>query len=809
PMQVFLEERPIIFFCPSIKFSPLQLKLVTTYKTFDEYYWCEDIEKECINDNGYFAQFNISGYYFPFHGKDIEQKRSLKSIECIFNKTSYYKSDIAIVAKPQNITCFASQLTYYSTDMSVSCMTSKIYPEAYCIVNYSNEIPGQVSYSHAYYYDTVKYYQSNCTWTLALNYFQAGNHTLEVFVYPNVTNDTNFATSLTFSFEFTLPNISLSNECLNGTNVLNGYIRPESTIKCVCYLNSIGYPPAILKWSNSSDLDLKESQNKTATSLIIGPSSNKITYTCKASTKLLNGDVSASYKVNYAKGPTECLVQLKDTTQTIWKICKNEFINLSIICQVNQTSAIPGIKAKLSINSSYSNLLDSQNLTFLYQVKNEINITKAGNYSIGCQVQNILYEDVVVTCIYPPVLQVMAPPATPPNLQFRNNANEIQENTSYIVECTAPGGIPLVSNLTLSCGNINGSTQIGNIFTSPVTFTRNMTGQNCTCTAQHITGCYEKNTTTLQLNVLCKMSVLTYTAAIVYLNVTSSVIEKGNYAQLYCEADGNPAPKISIVKGNEIIVQNSSGYILFLNKSMSCKDGGNYICQANNGVDLNIYNKQVILFVRCPLQFSSDENFKNFTLQEGNTFFYNFTIYGYPDPDKITISKFNQGKNNVNVTRSSLETPFSFIELKIARLTHTDFDNYTLLIFQNGSQPLLFSFSISKENNLETNINIAAAVGGSIAAFVLLIIFTIAFIVFRRYEITCKKKQTEHSAKETHTYSELSISQQQLDLHNYETPIIITNLQRNESMETYSKYMNVKGQDNGVSQYEEIDNIKS
>ncbi|KAK0069109.1 hypothetical protein Bpfe_001291, partial [Biomphalaria pfeifferi] len=71
-----------------------------------------------------------------------------------------------------------------------------------------------------------------------------------------------------------------------------------------------------------------------------------------------------------------------------------------------------------------------------------------------------------------------------------------------MTECTAPGGIPPVSNITVLCGNITASTQSGNIFTSHVKFTRTMTGQNCTCTAQHITGCYENNTSTLQTNVL-------------------------------------------------------------------------------------------------------------------------------------------------------------------------------------------------------------------------------------------------------------------------------------------------------------------
>ncbi|XP_055867143.1 uncharacterized protein LOC129922928 [Biomphalaria glabrata] len=228
---------------------------------------------------------------------------------------------------------------------------------------------------------------------------------------------------------------------------------------------------------------------------------------------------------------------------------------------------------------------------------------------------------------------------------------------------------------------------------------------------------------------------------------------------------------------------------------MSCKDAGSYLCQANNELDFNsVETKEVTLYVKCPLQLLAEENAKNFSLQPGQILSYNFTVYGYPEPDKFTILKSGQVSNNIIVTASLLEPPYTTVHLEMARLKSEDFGSYSLVIFQNGLERLFFNLVIKEENNLETNINIAAAaVGGSIAAFVLLIIFTIAFVVFRKYEITCKKKLTKQSPKETQTYSELSISQQQLDLHNYETPINNTNLHRIESMETNSKYMNVKG----------------
>lgn len=66
-----------------------------------------------------------------------------------------------------------------------------------------------------------------------------------------------------------LPNISLSNECFDGINIVGGYIRPGSNATCICYLNKIGYPPAVLKWSNSMHTDLGTVINNTATALTI------------------------------------------------------------------------------------------------------------------------------------------------------------------------------------------------------------------------------------------------------------------------------------------------------------------------------------------------------------------------------------------------------------------------------------------------------------------------------------------------------------------------------------------------------------
>ncbi|XP_055865358.1 uncharacterized protein LOC129922668 isoform X2 [Biomphalaria glabrata] len=726
-LQIYFEENVLItLYCPLFDSSNVDLYLIIN-NAEQQLYSCIKDKKPCGSlSNGGFAVFNSSGDYFQFNSTSITQRRLVERVICkytysngsIFNHTE----DVTFIAKAQDVNCFDTQLTSNYTNISITCMTSKIYPEALCIFNSS----GQVSYSNVAYTADVKYYHSNCTWTTSLSYFYAGNYTLEVSFYPNVSNGVNFSTTLMTSFQLTVPNTHLSGECFNSTNITFGYIRPEATAICVCHLDDIGYPPAILKWTNSSNLDLGKPIKQTTSSLMIDTSSNNVEYTCRASTPLLNGTVSTSYIVKYAKGPTTCLVQFRNTSQTIWKICQNNIINWSFICQVNQFDAIPGIKGKIYIDSANLNLLDGESVTNGFQVKNDINITKAGNYSIICQVQN-KYFDINAYCKYLHVLQVMAPPEAPPILEIINDADGLLENNSYTVVCRAPGGIPPVTNITLSCGNINESTQSGEMVTSLVTFTRNMTGQNCTCTAHHFTGCYKNNTNSLQPTIL-------YRSTVLFFNATSTIIENGNYTQLFCGADGNPAPNISIIKGSETIANNSRENFLFHNKPMTCKDAGNYFCKADNGIKFNEDAKKLILFVKCPLQFATGENVKNFSLRQGDFFFLNLTIYGYPEPDKFKILKSSKESYNIEVTNSSMEPPYFIVVLKILKLKSTDFDNYTLLVFQNGWQNLTLNFIIIEANDSvipvlrEGYSNLSGAIGGGIAAGSIALIILITFV---------------------------------------------------------------------------------
>ncbi|KAI8779653.1 hypothetical protein BgiBS90_018847, partial [Biomphalaria glabrata] len=482
----------------------------------------------------------------------------------------------------------------------------------------------------------------------------------------------------------------------------------------------------------------------------------------------------------------------------------NNNTQMSITCMTSKIYPAAQCTFNLPGLISHSHIIYNDSVDY-YQSNctwtSSINNFQVGNYILEVAfypniTRNTDFETAVTT------LFQLAPPKSSPIIHIATNGTDsvsrLQENIIYTVICRAPGGVPPITNITVSCGNITNTMQYGNIFTSPVAFTRNMNGQNCTCTAQYIIGFYENNTNSLQTNILYKSSVKV-------LSASSNIIDNGTFAQMYCEADGNPAPEIVILKFNKTIAYNSSGYVLFHNASMSCKDAGNYLCQVNNGIEFKENDfKQITLLVRCPLQFTFYERFKNFSIHQGEIFSYNVTIYGYPEPDTFTIYKSNQETQSIIVRKLPIEPPYIALELKIAKLTSTDFDYYSLVIFQNGAKSLTFEFTLNEAR--DSAINVAAIVGGCIAACLAVIIIIAICYVKRKYEINliCKKKDSEETAKETNTYSELSISQRNQDRHNYEIPMSNTNV---PTPETNALYVNVKEKPQLNSAYEEIDTI--
>ncbi|KAH9488378.1 hypothetical protein Btru_063320 [Bulinus truncatus] len=295
--------------------------------------------------------------------------------------------------------------------------------------------------------------------------------------------------------------------------------------------------------------------------------------------------------------------------------------------------------------------------------------------------RNSIFGDITALCFSSQIIQVTAPPSKAPNIFIpcdrQSSQKSFIEDRIYIMTCSVGDGVPLVSNITVSCGNITGAIQTGNVFTAAIKFSRNMTGQNCTCTAQHISGCYVNNTSHIPIQVDFISTVTNFRS-----QNSATFIKNGTWTEMVCEADGFPSPKLSILKGNAIVKQILSGHFISYSKVISCKDSGIYVCQTDNEIyaeNLLANQSQVtVVWVLC--------------IQKSNTF-------------------------------------------------------------------------------SENDVNIAAAVGGSLATFTMIIVIAVGVFIKRKYTITIRKKKHIQN-KTIHNYSDLTVSQQPQDRHNYETPNI-------------------------------------
>ena len=74
----------------------------------------------------------------------------------------------------------------------------------------------------------------------------------------------------------------------------------------------------------------------------------------------------------------------------------------------------------------------------------------------------------------------------------------VEDGTIANISCEVFGGYPEITNVTLECAGEP-------IEDGSLLITRNLTGENCTCSANHTTGCYLNSTTSAYLIVICKL----------------------------------------------------------------------------------------------------------------------------------------------------------------------------------------------------------------------------------------------------------------------------------------------------------------
>ncbi|CAL1549136.1 unnamed protein product, partial [Lymnaea stagnalis] len=116
-----------------------------------------------------------------------------------------------------------------------------------------------------------------------------------------------------------------------------------------------------------------------------------------------------------------------------------------------------------------------------------------------CRAVNTVFTDIYKESSQV-ILSVREPPKVYPIINVNNkdykdgDTYQVKDDDYIFASCSVTGGSPAVSHITLTCG----------VETLTVTGTkailqgrkaqRTMAGENCTCSARHVTGCYTLTT---------------------------------------------------------------------------------------------------------------------------------------------------------------------------------------------------------------------------------------------------------------------------------------------------------------------------
>ncbi|XP_059166609.1 uncharacterized protein LOC131948906 [Physella acuta] len=174
-------------------------------------------------------------------------------------------------------------------------------------------------------------------------------------------------------------------------------------------------------------------------------------------------------------------------------------------------------------------------------------------------------------------------PQTPPyiSIDYRNmnDGKTVPMNADLTVQCGVREGNPAVYEVTFRCGSLLMATKQYMWMNVTIPYNKTYNQQTCVCTGKHISGKYNLNTT-IVLNVTYAASVTSLKVNGVegFLNVSNTSV-----VELLCQADGNPAPNVTIQSLNTgTLLYSGKGLTARRNLTITTQTYGVYVCTASN-----------------------------------------------------------------------------------------------------------------------------------------------------------------------------------------------------------------------------------
>ncbi|CAL1535244.1 unnamed protein product, partial [Lymnaea stagnalis] len=219
---------------------------------------------------------------------------------------------------------------------------------------------------------------------------------------------------------------------------------------------------------------------------------------------------------------------------------------------------------------------------------------------------------------------------------------------------------------------------------------------------------------------------------------------EGDKVTLQCTVQSNPEPEVDIITGD---ISTTSHEFSPIGKhvwkstveitNLKCGESKNFKCLAKNSFYGKIKKSQIVVTVRCPLQFLNYSTVEKIKVEVNTTVVIQHAIVGYPSPNDFQL--YTTGDHNISVDKSTYNVEFKNESVSYGTLTLTlpnvqneNWTPYNLVIKNGVKDDLTLIFILYGAQNENSDAMLAQSIGGGIGAFCVVVLS--AFYIYKKYK---------------------------------------------------------------------------
>ncbi|CAL1540010.1 unnamed protein product [Lymnaea stagnalis] len=341
-----------------------------------------------------------------------------------------------------------------------------------------------------------------CSVNLTVSSLGQGSHEFSAVLSPRTGVQ---ARTQPVQVEFSLPEVSLNRDCyFPWSRVDNCLLEPLGY--CTCDLTKAGYPAGRAEWFLEGALTNQERSDSSSRLVVRNPKTNTPVrlqkFVCIGTSALGTQQTRAEFEVKFPFGPTAMsLRQANRNGDNKFDLCPGKSEELNIECDVPVADVFPAPWFHFRVNDTIPtyNLYAGEVVGSVHRFQKSVRPVSGGTLNVQCQPLNSCSKRQVQDTIS---IQVREPPKALPRLVINGKSyngsglasEAIRNGDTVVVSCTIDGGVPAVSDVTLTCPGQTLTSRGNSVQLTTFRARRPLSGQSCLCSANHVTGCYSGRT---------------------------------------------------------------------------------------------------------------------------------------------------------------------------------------------------------------------------------------------------------------------------------------------------------------------------